>query len=83
MSEKKIEDGGPAFPRPASSLSPFKDVFEIASQPGMSLRDYFAAHALQGFLAADLKCSCNESVSSITSKAYYIADAMLSAREKE
>ena len=81
MSEKKIDDGGPAFPIPISCDS--MGGIQESRFEGLSIRDWFAGRALQGFLAADLKCSCNESVSSITSKAYYIADAMLSAREKE
>ena len=36
----KIEDGGTAFPT------------ELFEQPGMTLRDYFAAAALQGLLAS-------------------------------
>lgn len=36
----KIDDGGAAFPS------------ELFEQPGMTLRDYFAAAALQGLLAS-------------------------------
>lgn len=39
MSENKINDGGPAFPKPQSSG------FRGDAQVGMSLRDYFIAHA--------------------------------------
>jgi hypothetical protein len=43
----------------------------------MTLRDYFAAAALQGLLA-----SCPwEQVDEVPQKAYDIADAMLKARE--
>lgn len=37
--------GGPAFPLPMGSET-------VAGCEGMTLRDYFAAKALQGFLAA-------------------------------
>jgi hypothetical protein len=47
---------------------------------GMSLRDYFAAKALQGVLAADTEELL--SVGAIASVSYRIADAMLKEREK-
>lgn len=47
-------------------------------QSGMSLKDYFAAAAMQGMLASD-----NESSEAkIASAAYYMAEAMLAEREK-
>ncbi|WP_416277399.1 hypothetical protein [Morganella morganii] len=50
---------------------------------GMSLRDYFAAKAMQGIL---VNTERNEfsfgKVNEIASKAYELADAMLRAREK-
>lgn len=39
-------DGGLAFPRPAS-IDPAFDA-RCASQTGMSMRDFYAAHALAG-----------------------------------
>ncbi len=68
----------PAFPAPAG-------VSHITEQ-GMTLRDYFAAKAMQGFLTNDnlLKASCewhqDGSEISIAQLAYYQADAMLKAR---
>lgn len=69
MSEKQA--GGPAFP------------FNRAQQiEGMTLRDYFAAKALQGYLA-----SCPQEVEpvefsvQISRDSYLIADAMLEARK--
>ena len=47
---------------------------------GMTLRDYFAAMALQGLLACDVDCS-PESVEIIAKSTYIIADEMLKARE--
>lgn len=46
---------------------------------GMSLRDYFAAKAITGVLAESIadKLYCE----SIASRAYYLADQMMKARE--
>jgi len=59
--------GGPAFPTGTA-------------YQGMTLRDYFAAQALQGVLAADTEELL--SVDAIASVAYRIADAMLKARDE-
>jgi hypothetical protein len=61
-----INDGGPAFPTPAG----------IQHNDGMTLRDYFAAAALQGNLIEPT--ANNEEVAKC---AYQLADAMLRARE--
>jgi hypothetical protein len=47
--------------------------------PGMTLRDYFAAKAMQGFLSAQ---DCGWAVDEMAGAAYAIADAMLKAREQ-
>jgi hypothetical protein len=68
--------GGPAFPTSEKAL--------LRDLQGMSLRDYFAAQALQGaishglFNAAKAEKSYAEYLSSL---AYVYADAMLKARE--
>ena len=62
------ETGGPAFP------AQFFD--ERAT--GMTLRDYFAAKAMQGFLST-VKVDCPDDLIAID--AYNLADAMLKARE--
>lgn len=69
---QKINDGGPAFP-----ISP-KIGMEVGFD-GMSLRDYFAAKAMQGFMASNCKDSCYE----FAKHSYAMADAMLAAREWE
>ena len=43
MSE--IKDGGAAFPTTGMQYNIDRDEFEVGSYSGMSLRDYFAAHA--------------------------------------
>ena len=67
MSEK-IETGGPAFPT---------NYRHRANCPGMELRDYFAAKAMQGFLAAEYAYRPDV----WAKEAYGMADAMLKARE--
>jgi hypothetical protein len=62
--------GGPAFPSHGS-------MGEVAHE-GMTLRDYFAAKAMQGLLAGTLKSS---DTSLIARDCYAMADAMLKARE--
>jgi hypothetical protein len=74
-----INDGGPAFPcvyysEPIGSIGP-----QFTIKGGMTLRDYFAAAALQGMLTD----SCIQgSDSQFAESAYSYADAMLKAREK-
>lgn len=59
---------GPAFPTPTHNLQ----------NDGMTLRDYFAAKAMQGMLAeSGGGASSNEDLAEF---AYHIADAMLKAR---
>ncbi|HBU8232619.1 TPA: hypothetical protein MDC20_003284 [Morganella morganii] len=69
--------GGAAFP-----ASGHPDM-QFVAQEGMTLRDYFAAKAMQGIL---VNAERNEfsfgKVDEIASKAYELADAMLRAREK-
>ena len=69
--------GGPAFPE----LGNVGCNSDWQSESGMTLRDYFAAKAMQGMFAADT----DESVMPIERKAaeaYAMADAMLAAREQ-
>ncbi|GAB1827259.1 MULTISPECIES: hypothetical protein [Achromobacter] len=68
----KINDGAsPAFPQPLGTET-------TAGCEGMTLRDYFAAKAMQGELAA---CAEKRPDPADAAKfAYAIADAMLAAR---
>lgn len=67
--------GGPAFPY--SGVHKGEKVNLIVDSHGMTLRDYFAAKAMQGRLAnPDWLCSDERTAS----EAYQIADAMLRAR---
>lgn len=81
MSEQ-IKDGGPAFPT-GEKLDPKDGRIEQYMVPGMSLRDYFAAAAMQGLVAqlngtamsSDIHCGANW--------AYQMADEMLRRRGYE
>jgi len=77
--DRKIDDGGPAFPQP--------DVYHANGEiqfgtPGMTLRDYFAAKAMQGFnkLMVDYGWSRDVLVAH-AEQAYAVADAMMEARK--
>jgi len=62
----------PAFPRPHSGNSQF-------AQVGMSLRDYFAAKAMQGMLSEN--SGIRYPTDELVDFAYKVADAMMKARE--
>jgi hypothetical protein len=68
--------GGPAFPHTEANGANSGDV-------GMTLRDYFAAKALQGFLADPKPFYDNGEglPKAYATEAYIYADAMLKARE--
>jgi hypothetical protein len=69
------ETGGPAFPT-GTGVTPYN--------PGMTLRDYFAAKAMQGMLAnPKLQEQILQAGQSwIEESAWAVADAMLKARVK-
>ncbi|WP_322997910.1 hypothetical protein [Castellaniella sp.] len=84
-------DGGPAYPIPCQ--------FDVSRGPrfesgygGMSLRDYFAAKAMQGLLAnpgGPIQANgmngwslTNCTGADVATMAYAMADAMLAARER-
>lgn len=71
-----------AFPRPMTEIpnGAFDD-----GENGMTLRDYFAAKAMQGILAGNYYNAIltnNGEDSFIVERAYELADAMLAEREK-
>lgn len=69
---KTPADGGGAFPVAHSYLI----------QPGMSLRDYLAAKAMQGDWAAEVAGANGETMEDSARRYYKMADAMLKAREQ-
>jgi hypothetical protein len=75
-------DGGSAFPTPKIVVNEQGQITGFAvDADGMTLRDYFAAKAMQSLIVA---YKDDHSVSDeISKRAYYYADAMLEAREQE
>jgi hypothetical protein len=74
-------DGGPAFPLPAPTSSPGTWGGGPAPHPGMTLRDYFAALAMQSLIGASENAWLKDAPSTLAERSYAFADAMLSARE--
>jgi hypothetical protein len=72
----KINTGGPVYPAPVTK--PLENYY-----PGMTLRDYFAAKAMQGWIATYPNDMAVQDISptGIADFAYEMADAMLIARE--
>ncbi len=74
-----VNTGGPAFPTAEQRFS--NGTLNVEATYGMTLRDYFAAMAMQGVCASGPgNHVTNEH---IASEAYAIADAMLKAREAD
>jgi len=69
-------DGGPAFPRPHTVADANDNAFKMGC-PGMTLRDYFAAKAMQGIVSdPDLAMGTLQ----VAEWAYKQADSMMEAR---
>lgn len=69
---KEFNDGGPAFPGT-------EDNYKFEGSAGMSLRDYFAAKALQGFMANKERPQFFQPEDD-AAYVYQLADAMLKVR---
>lgn len=87
MSGPKIDDGGLAFPY-VPPLDPRGGVAQGYDwpAPGMSLRDWFAGLALQGWLASCVNLSTHPvnvdgGATAAANQAYAMADAMIAARK--
>lgn len=73
---KALKDGGPAFPVTTNCGSAYP-------LPGMTMRDYFAAAAVQGILASTEASQAHKiQVKNLAEGCYIIADALLSQRAK-
>jgi hypothetical protein len=70
----------PAFPTGSWEYDGQGNVLPY-QEPGMSLRDYFAARAMQG-LISNANPDDGFNMTGISNWAYNMADAMLKAREK-
>jgi len=76
----QINDGGPAFPcvyysEPIGSIGP-----QLTIKGGLSIRDYFAAAALQPLVTSAIELDHSKWDAAVE-HAYLIADAMLKAKE--
>jgi hypothetical protein len=68
---KNTNNGGPAFPAHA----------QCGEETGMTLRDYFAAKAMQGLLAAGAGAQYGDtSMEALARASYYVAEDMLKER---
>lgn len=86
-----INDGGPAFPTVATATTHgfYQDgqpcMTHYGSRSGITVRDYFAAAALQGNLAGQSidvgYYEGKDAWNKAAKDAYAVADAMLKARE--
>ena len=74
-----IKTGGPAFPCGLIDPSTPQDAVEPI-YPGMTLRDYFAAKAMQTYMINEVWNPDTYKGAAIT--AYRVADAMLAARSQ-
>jgi hypothetical protein len=76
---QEIDNGGSAFP--------FGD-YQNGGEPGMTLRDYFAAAALTGEVGGEdfggelAQLRSPENARLMARRAYMLADAMLAARKE-
>ena len=71
-------DGGNAFPELKALYNESFCRQTAVNASGMTLRDYFAAKAMQTYLSADI----SQDDSDIALNAYALADAMLAERAK-
>ena len=82
------DDGGPAFPCELDGeLPPNAEPEKLYAIPrvrerGMSLRDYFAAAAMQALLYESIKIEGDATTYRVARDAYRVADAMLAERAK-
>ena len=74
--EQDMKDGGPAFPVPAELCQDLT----VQEQHGMTLRDYFAAKAMQAFIGSETEGGMR--YPQVAEVAYLYADAMIQERSK-
>ena len=82
----KQNNGGPAFPVSTGDTTVgHQDGIQTWQFPGMTLRDYFAAKAMQAWLSTFTESrhpAENGGASDVAKASYAIADAMLAERAK-
>lgn len=82
----QVNDGGPAFPVLRENDNPSMSL--IMASPGMTLRDYFAAKAMQSLISESATATLSKESGKpleflVASMSYTLAEAMLSERNKE
>jgi hypothetical protein len=80
------DDGGPAYPWTYMDRDSMGQEVTREQGVGMTLRDYFAAAALQGLCSSQELLERywdNGGVSKATKECYVMADAMIAARKEE
>lgn len=78
-----INDGGPAFPGQWYDFQPCTGDQVVREQwSGMTLRDFFAAKAMQGYFASPV-APHRVDADDVAKYCYEMADAMLKAREAD
>lgn len=75
------EDYVPEEPPPVKKPQP-KAFPNMTGQTGMTLRDYFAAKAVHSFLIGAFMEGRDITYKDMAEEAYYMADAMMKAREE-
>ncbi|WP_158784992.1 hypothetical protein [Pantoea sp. BAV 3049] len=85
------ETGGPAFPAEAKLNRINNEAYPVQTRdgdifqfPGLTMRDYFAAKAMQGILAnpGQLDNVNDDAAKWVARDSYKVADAMITARNK-
>jgi hypothetical protein len=74
------DDGGHVFPQSKVWNAARAEYEETDQHPGMTLRDYFAAKAMQALLYESIKIEGDATTHRIARDGYRLADAMLIAR---
>ncbi len=76
------DTGGQAFPKTGNFHDSGNACYDSVDSDGMTLRDYFAAKAMQGILAnpGQLDNLNADAIKWVTKDSYRMADAMLAAR---
>lgn len=79
-------DGGPVLPEVQKVRKPNSNKTHLQRIPGMRLRDYFAAQALQALVIGrtwgHLKGGADDMFATWANSSYGVADAMLAARNR-
>jgi hypothetical protein len=73
------ETGGAAFPCEQGHTP--EGTWNQSFEPGMTLRDYFAAKAMQAIYTAGIPSGVEMKYDEVATGAYAAADAMLKARQ--